>query len=286
MAPEPCPFHSTSGEGPQFHKEPEPVAHGTSVLLPGFNSEMLSHPTLKHLEVRLPTLEYWLQHLKTDIVCTGSKLAMKKQSVWLACCSGLPSHQSNIDAVYAFVQKYLSEGPPHEGPAKDAKTFVPYSFTAVFPDFHPDNEQEQAVELLKLLVGLHKKDLQQGVAWNAQVSADVTSAEFGYSLHNHAFFVPTFGPHTYGPRKTACVGLAFNAHAMFKNMKELGIFDAFKHAIHANTVKAGFEIHPFLGDFGAVPEFVQYVLALDNDQSTVFAYLAQASAGDPQPFLT
>jgi FPC/CPF motif-containing protein YcgG len=101
-------------------------------------------------------------------------------------------------------------------------------------------------------------------AWAPNVSSDISSSDFGFSVGGDAFFVPFLYEYSGSPARYSKIPmLVFNAHDMFTKLRAVGSFDKLKAIIHARQSW----VHPNLGDHGDAIEFVQYAL-VDPDQES------------------
>ena len=137
-----------------------------------------------------------------------------------------------------------------------------FSFVAAFEWPELNEELKGASAYFTLLRNMRTADSANGFSWDPKVSRDVDDPHFAFSVAGHGYFVPLFYPAAYFPARRSDVSfVVFNAHDVFAGLRSRGLFAAFRDKIRQRQARIGIEVDPRLGDFGAVNQFDQHVLA-------------------------
>ncbi len=130
----------------------------------------------------------------------------------------------------------------------------------------PITDNLQATEILyTLLQNMHEKNAEH-YDWTEGFSNEIESPDFGYSAGESAHFIAYFHPHADVPARVSDVQfIVFNSHHVVNAFKATGME---KHArakalIRSRQVQP---IHPYLGNHGDVPEWIQYALLPATDE--------------------
>jgi FPC/CPF motif-containing protein YcgG len=122
------------------------------------------------------------------------------------------------------------------------------------------NEMHGAEVLYRLLGDMHDRNSQH-YDWPAGYSNDTESYNFGFGAGDTAHFIAYFHPHASVPaRKSAVQFIVFNSHDVvyeYKDAKGMEDHARKKAEIRSRQVQP---IHPYLGDHGVAPDWLQYAL--------------------------
>lgn len=131
-----------------------------------------------------------------------------------------------------------------------------YSFIAVFTNESIDSEIEFEKRLWQLLNCLHVMDNEK---WDNNVSNDPSNAEFSFSLCGKAFYIVGLHPNSSRlARQSPYPAIAFNLHAQFEKLRELGVYKSVRNKIRKRDKELQGNINPMLKDFGTESEVKQY----------------------------
>lgn len=154
-----------------------------------------------------------------------------------------------------------------EGLARDLAAFVAErnamparyaTFVAAFDE--PSISEERRFEswLWATLQRLHELDAPHH-DWDASVSHDPASDNFGFSFAGKAFFV--VGLHGGSSRLTRrffLPALVFNAHSQFQEARRSGRFAQIQRAVRGRELASQGSLNPELAEFGTASEARQY----------------------------
>lgn len=146
------------------------------------------------------------------------------------------------------------------------------------------DELHSAEVLYELLGQMHEINSRH-FDWREGYSSDPESPDFGYSVGNSAHFLAYFHPQAFVPaRQSEVQFVVFNSHDVvyeYKNYKGMEDHARKKAEIRRRQAQP---IHPYLGDHGTTPDWVQYAL-LSPDPATEAKerIIRRAILGD-QPF--
>lgn len=129
-------------------------------------------------------------------------------------------------------------------------------------DFETELEFEKA--LWNLLQKLHDCDDED---WDAEVSDDVESPNFSFSLKGKAFYIVGMHPKSsrFARRAPYCT-VVMNLHWQFEKLREMGTYQTVKKRIRRRDKKLQGSINPVLRDFGSDTEAKQYSGRAVGDQ--------------------
>jgi FPC/CPF motif-containing protein YcgG len=194
--------------------------------------------------------------LAEDFACVGAQAAVKSHKYVFAAYSSMNSKEV-AQALYNDIQKYKKEFDLSHVMEKPHASFL--TFVAAF-DQSIDDQMDGVIELYNLFHDLADSPDN----WASNVSNDLSSSDFGFSVGGDAFFVPFLYEYSGSPARHSKIPmLVFNAHDMFTKLRSVGSFDKLKAIIHARQAW----IHPHLGDHGEAVEFVQYALVDPDEKS-------------------
>lgn len=135
--------------------------------------------------------------------------------------------------------------------SNDFKTFL-----AVFPDSPEYSEIRFEKLLWQQLGNLHKVDEQE---WDPEVSADVESEDFSFSISGKAFYIVGLHPgSSRKARQSPYTAIAFNLHWQFEKLREMGSYQTVRDKIRDRDQNLQGNINPMLDDFGGSSEAKQY----------------------------
>ncbi|MGO4911157.1 guanitoxin biosynthesis heme-dependent pre-guanitoxin N-hydroxylase GntA [Leeuwenhoekiella sp. W20_SRS_FM14] len=130
------------------------------------------------------------------------------------------------------------------------------TFIIEFTDDYCKTEIEFETDLWNFLGRLKKHDKHK---WDPAVSADVTDANFSYSILGKAFYIIGMHPNSSrNARKTKNVTLVFNLHHQFEILRNMGVYGNVRDRIRKRDLEKNGSINPMLADFGNSSEALQY----------------------------
>ncbi len=130
------------------------------------------------------------------------------------------------------------------------------SFIAVFPEVSFKDEKSFEQALWQLLNQIHQVD---NANWDSSVSADPASNNFSFSIAGRAFYIVGMHPRSSRKaRQAPYVSIAFNLHAQFEKLREMGSYEVVKKRIRKRDKAFQGSINPVLADFGDASEARQY----------------------------
>ncbi|MQY11289.1 hypothetical protein SRB5_14040 [Streptomyces sp. RB5] len=141
-----------------------------------------------------------------DFVCLGARAALRRHRVLqhhYGELGGAESVVRHLDDLYAFLETF----------EPSAQSFT--SFVATFDGPEPGSEEEFEAALWRHLQALHDRD-RLAYDWCEDYDSDPASANFGFSVAGHPFFVVGLNPRASRPsRRFAYPALVFNSHRQF-----------------------------------------------------------------------
>lgn len=157
------------------------------------------------------------------------------------------------------------------------------SFIAVFAGPVPANEMAFEEGLWSQLQMLSHVDA-QFYDYDPSVSTDPQNPNFAYSVGGRAYFVVGMNPSS--SRRARCFGwpaMVFNAHYMFRELRENGQYGRFQDVIREkDRILQRGEINPNLSNFGEKSEARQYSGRAVEDSWKCPFLAAQRKASEPQ----
>lgn len=96
-------------------------------------------------------------------------------------------------------------------------------------------------------------------SWDEEVSNDVSSEKFSYSLCGKAFYI--VGMHQQSSRNSRSApypALVFNLHNQFEKLREMGAYEQVRNRIRKRDKSLQGTINPMVRDFGKRSEAAQY----------------------------
>ena len=130
------------------------------------------------------------------------------------------------------------------------------SIVLLFPETPSLDEIEFEKVLWHLLSAIAERD---PAGWAPEVSADVKSPLFGFSVHSHPFFIVGMHPNSSRPsRRAPYAALAFNSHVQFEALKSEGTYGALQYKIRQRELERYGAINPMLAEHGVKSEAPQY----------------------------
>lgn len=119
-----------------------------------------------------------------------------------------------------------------------------------------DTELEFEDALWNLLQKLHDQDDHD---WDPEVSDEVESSKFSFSLKGKAFYIVGMHPKSSRlARRAPYCTVVFNLHWQFEKLREMGTYQTVKKRIRRRDKKLQGSINPVLRDFGSDTEAKQY----------------------------
>ena len=205
------------------------------------------------------------EYLKTLIggesfACVAGQTAVRAESYILAAYPSMTDPQVAEGLCHDLMEFTREYGIPdkEKGPKGQFRSFV-----ATFEGPMPTSQMQAAEYLYTLLKNIHSVD-KKYFPWAKGISADLESTDFGFSIGEAGYFIPSFHPFTSSEvRRSDMLFVVFNAHAMFDTLRKQGKFDKLKQIIRRRQA----HVHPYLGDHGTVNEWVQYAL-VDSDEKS------------------
>lgn len=157
-------------------------------------------------------------------------------------------HPGTVTGILAGLKEYVD--------SYDAGSNKFYSFITVFPEESVRTEEEFEQKLWQLLNCLHIMD---GEAWDGAVSSDPEHDAFSFSLCGKAFYIVGMHPRSSRlARRSPYPAIAFNLHAQFEHLRELGVYGNVRDKIRRRDMAFEGSINPMLEDFGNASEARQY----------------------------
>jgi FPC/CPF motif-containing protein YcgG len=187
--------------------------------------------------------------LDRDYACIGASAAVHKDTYRFGVYDSLDAPASTAGLAYdlfEFVQVQDRLG-------GDYTTFIAHFLS-------PSTRDEREFEDLMWgqLRALHALDSRHH-PWSAEVSPDPEDPRFGYSFAGRAFFVVGMHPASSRiMRRSEVPTLVFNAHHLFRALREKGWYERFQTIIRARDIKAQGSQNPSLSNFGENSEARQY----------------------------
>lgn len=181
--------------------------------------------------------------------CIGAKAALKKKCLEIYIAQNLNSTEDDIDilaGLYCFIELWKK------------RNNVLQTFVVIFDQPLESSEQEFETSLWGRLQRLHDLD-KEIYHWDPQVSSELGSPEFCFSIGGQGFFVIGLHPHSSRKaRQFLRPALVFNLHAQFERLKKKGTFDRMKNKIREREAVYSGSINPMVHDFGENSEALQY----------------------------
>lgn len=96
-------------------------------------------------------------------------------------------------------------------------------------------------------------------SWDEEVSNDVSSEKFSYSLCGKAFYIVGMHPQSSrNSRSAPYPALVFNLHNQFEKLREMGAYEQVRNRIRKRDKSLQGTINPMVRDFGKRSEAAQY----------------------------
>lgn len=217
--------------------------------------------------------------LDPEFACVAAQAAIKSGKYVFAAYEGMTSPEvaeglcyDLLEFIYAFDLANL---------VKLQRTIFA-TFIAAF-ESQPIEDEIQAVEPFDtLLLNMHNAD-KKYFSWANDVSDDIESNNFSFSIAENAFFVPFFHPFTSSKSrqtKDGQVFVVFNSHAIFEVLRMKGAFEPLKNIIRGRQKW----VHPHIADHGEMSEFRQYGLVSPDEDSQLKAQKAHEKVLGKCPF--
>ncbi|THF85221.1 YqcI/YcgG family protein [Deinococcus sp. KSM4-11] len=185
--------------------------------------------------------------LAPDFSCLAARATVNTSAYALACYGALGSKPASLDLARDLAQFCADQ---------DAMTSGFTSMIAVFRGSPPPDELSFETQLWAQLRALHALDPHP---YSAEVKADPTDPNFGFSFNGRGFFVIGLHPHSSRvARSFAYPALVFNAHRQFRHLRETGRFMPLQHAIRRRELLLQGSLNPNLANYGEASEARQY----------------------------
>ncbi len=183
-----------------------------------------------------------------EFPCVGAKAAVQRDGIEFYQAGNIEdsAHDRALAAqLQAFAVRNLSE-----------ELFV--SFVAGFPDSPEMNEARFEAALWARLQNMHNIDA-EFFTWDAKVSTDPQSPEFGMCFGGRAFFIVGLHPHSSRPaRRFHQPVLVFNLHSQFEKLRSEGRYQRMKEVILQRDIKLSGTANPMLAEHGEGSGAKQY----------------------------
>jgi uncharacterized protein len=177
--------------------------------------------------------------------CVGAKSALAMDAIRIFVARDLRDHRSDV-AVLAFLDAPL---PSSVGLA---------STVVLFPETPLMTEVDFEGALWQRLQAVHDIDCHKSV-WDAHVSDDPQSADFGMSLGGIGYFIVGLHPGASRiARRAPMAMLAFNPHSQFRQLKSVGKYQRVQKIVQARDMAIQGSVNPMLAEHGAMSEAAQY----------------------------
>lgn len=178
--------------------------------------------------------------------CVGAKAALAGHNIEFVVAGDLRADRYD-DGIVAALQRFH----PNE--------FREYASLLVLFPATPDLTEDQfETYLWQRLQSFHDIDRRRH-AWDAAVSADPASPDFGFSIGGRAFFVVGMHPGAgrLGRRMPFPV-MAFNSHELFRHLRASGVYGRVERATRLRDMALQGNLNPMLAEHGTKSEASQY----------------------------
>jgi len=131
-----------------------------------------------------------------------------------------------------------------------------FTFIAGFDENTKYSEKEFEALLWQQLQHLHDLDNEP---WDPDVSNNVDSEEFSFSLFKKAFYIVGLHPNSSRmARQSPFPAIVFNLHWQFEKLREMGNYQVVRDRIRQRDEELQGTINPMMEDFGEGSEAKQY----------------------------
>ncbi|MFE2205056.1 guanitoxin biosynthesis heme-dependent pre-guanitoxin N-hydroxylase GntA [Streptomyces rubiginosohelvolus] len=212
-----------------------------------FPRQGLQSYAASHQDPLIEDLCRWL--ISDSFSCLGARIAVRHDSLRVVALGEMGT-QATTQNLHAEITEFT------EALLREDENFA--TFVALFNT--PLQLSELAFEerVWAQLQALHEVDRKQH-PWASDVSSDPETADFGFSVAGHPFFVVGLHPEASRiSRRFRVPGLAFNSHQQFRRLKASGLYGGLQQSIRAREIRLQGSINPALADFGEVSEARQY----------------------------
>lgn len=182
--------------------------------------------------------------------CVGAKSALARGGLVIHRARDITSAWDDLQifaVLMAFISRYRADPAPFQ------------SLAIVFDG--PEGLDEAAFEtaLWQRAQSLSDKDFWLGHTADPRVSADPRNPDFALSFGGEAFFLVGLHPRASRPaRRFERPTIVFNAHAQFRNLREMGRYEPLRRSILKRDMALAGTENPMLARFGEVSEARQY----------------------------